>query len=70
MVKLYKVSPFFYYGGSKKMSDDNIHKNCENYNGKKDMCLKWFEEDVSKKYKVCKEYSEFDDKELSRKWSN
>ena len=22
----------------------NIHKNCENYNASKDMCLKWFEE--------------------------
>ena len=28
------------------------------------------EENVSEKYKVCKEYSEFSDKELSRKWSN
>ena len=48
----------------------NIHKSCENYNESKDMCLKWFEEDVSVKYKVCREYSEFSDKELSRKWSN
>ena len=52
------------------MTEENIHANCENYNSKKDMCLKWFEEDVSKKYKVCKKYSEFSDKELSRKWSN
>ena len=37
---------------------------------KKDMCLKWFETEVSKRYKVCREYSEFSDKELSRKWSN
>ena len=49
---------------------ENIHKDCENYNPKKDMCLKWFEENVSKKYKVCKEYSEFNDTELQRKWSN
>jgi hypothetical protein len=52
------------------MTEENIHKNCENYNSKKDMCLKWFEENVSEKYKVCREYSEFSDKELSRKWSN
>ena len=49
---------------------ENIHKDCENYNESKDMCLKWFEENVSEKYKVCKEYSEFNDKELQRKWSN
>ena len=48
----------------------NIHENCENYSPKKDYCLKFFEENVSEKYKVCKEYSEFSDKELSRKWSN
>ena len=48
----------------------NIHSDCENYNPKRDMCLKWFEENVSERYKVCKEYSEFSDKELSRKWSN
>ena len=48
----------------------NIHKDCENYNGKKDYCLKFFEENVSERYKTCREYSEFDDKELSRKWSN
>ena len=52
------------------VSMTNIHKSCENYNASKDMCLKWFEEDVSVKYKVCREYSEFNDKELSRKWSN
>lgn len=49
---------------------DNIHKDCENYSPSKDYCLKFFEEDVIKKYKVCREYSEFSDKELSRKWSN
>ena len=48
----------------------NIHEDCENYSPKKDYCLKFFEENVSEKYKVCKEYSEFSDKELSRKWSN
>ena len=48
----------------------NIHADCENYSPKKDYCLKFFEENVSEKYKVCKEYSEFNDKELSRKWSN
>ena len=53
----------------RRMSE-NIHKNCENYNENKDMCLKWFEENVSEHYKVCREYSEFDDNELSRKWSN
>jgi len=48
----------------------NIHKDCENYNAKKDMCLKWFEENVSEKYAECREKSVFDDEELSRKWSN
>ena len=49
---------------------ENIHQDCDNYSPKKDYCLKFFEENVSEKYKVCKEYSEFSDKELSRKWSN
>ena len=52
------------------MCEENIHKNCENYSEKKDYCLKFFEENVSVKYKVCKEYSEFNDNELQRKWSN
>ena len=52
------------------MSEDNIHKSCENYSESKDMCLKWFEENVSERYKVCREYSEFDDSKLQRKWSN
>ena len=58
--------------GSWLMDKDNvnIHSDCENYSPKKDMCLKFFETNVSEKYKTCKEYSEFDDKELSRKWSN
>ena len=33
----------------------NIHKDCENYSPKKDYCLKFFEENVSEKYKICKE---------------
>ncbi|SDA45837.1 hypothetical protein [Methanobrevibacter millerae] len=49
---------------------ENIHENCENYNGKKDYCLKFFTDNVSEKYPNCQEYSEFNDKELSRKWSN
>lgn len=49
---------------------ENIHSNCENYNSVKDMCLKWFEENVSRNYKECREKSVFNDKELSRKWSN
>ena len=49
---------------------ENIHLKCENYNANKDMCLKWFEENVSERYKVCREYSEFKDSDLQRKWSN
>lgn len=48
----------------------NVHLNCDHYNPKKDFCLKFFEENVSERYKVCREYSKFNDKELSRKWSN
>lgn len=55
--------------GEREMSE-NIHMDCENYVPNKDYCLKWFEENVSENYKVCREYSEFNDKELSRKWSN
>lgn len=47
----------------------NIHSDCMNYNAKKDMCLKWFEENISK-LDTCKEKIIFSDKELSRKWSN
>ena len=50
--------------------NENIHKDCENYVKSKDFCLKFFEENVSEKYAVCKEYSEFNDSELQRKWSN
>lgn len=47
----------------------NIHEDCENYNVNKDMCLKWFEFNISK-LKHCKEKTTFDDEELQRKWSN
>lgn len=56
--------------GGKYMTEENVHSNCENYSPKRDYCLKWFESEVSKKYKVCKEYSEFNDSNLQRKWSN
>ena len=48
----------------------NVHTDCENYNSKNDYCLKWFEENVSERYSECREKSVFNDKELSRKWSN
>lgn len=51
------------------MSEENIHLDCENYNAKKDMCLKWFEGGVSK-YNECAEKRRFSDTELQRKWSN
>lgn len=47
----------------------NIHEDCENYNGKKDFCLKFFQENISE-LTECAEKSVFNDKELSRKWSN
>ncbi len=52
------------------MSEQNIHSYCSNYNPRKDYCLKWFEADVSKHYKTCKEKTLEDDDELQRKWSN
>ena len=55
--------------GGVLMSEENIHLDCENYNAKKDMCLKWFEESVSK-YNECAEKRQFSDMELQRKWSN
>ena len=55
--------------GGVLMSEENIHLDCENYNAKMDMCLKWFEEGVSK-YKECAEKRRFSDTELQRKWSN
>lgn len=50
----------------------NIHLNCDNYNPKKDICLKFFEFGVSEvsQYDTCQEKTVFNDKELSRKWSN
>ena len=47
----------------------NIHSDCENYSPKKDMCLKWFQENISE-LTECVEKTVFDDKELQRKWSN
>ena len=55
--------------GGVLMSGENMHLDCENYNAKKDMCLKWFEEGVSK-YNECAEKRQFSDTELQRKWSN
>ena len=50
----------------------NIHLNCQQYVPKNDMCLKWFELGVSdvSQYDDCAEKIIYDDKELSRKWSN
>lgn len=48
----------------------NVHADCANYNPRKDYCLKWFEENVSKKYSECKEKTIENDKELQKKWSN
>lgn len=47
----------------------NIHLNCDNYNPKKDMCLKFFQDNISS-MKECQEKTVFNDKDLSRKWSN
>lgn len=49
---------------------ENIHLNCSNYNPRKDMCLKWFEENISLNNKECREKTVEDDGELQRKWSN
>ena len=60
-------------GGGKGLCDnckENVHLNCEHYSPKKDYCLKFFEENASENYKECKEKSVFNDKDLSRKWSN
>ena len=43
------------------------HKIIEDTISEKDLCLKWFETEVSKNYKDCSEKSVFNDKELSRK---
>ena len=48
---------------------NNVHLNCDHYNPKKDFCLKFFEHDAST-IAECKEKTVFNDKELSRKWSN
>lgn len=50
----------------------SIHDNCENYVKNKDMCLKFFKLGISNvsQYDTCAEKVVFDDKELSRKWSN
>ena len=56
-----------------KMGDremNNIHLDCENYNPKKDYCLKFFTDKVSEKYPECQEYSKFNDTDLQKKWSN
>lgn len=47
----------------------NIHLNCTNYNPQKDLCLKWFEEGVSR-LKECQEKTVFNDNDLQKKWSN
>ena len=47
----------------------NIHLNCDNFNPKKDYCLKYFKENISE-LKECQEKTVFNDKELARKWSN
>ena len=47
----------------------NVHLNCDHYNPKKDFCLKFFEHNAST-ISECKEKTVFNDKELSRKWSN
>ena len=47
----------------------NMHLNCDNYNPKKDFCLKFFRGDISE-LKECQEKTVFNDTDLSRKWSN
>ena len=50
----------------------NIHLNCQNYVPSKDMCLKFFRAGISEvsQYDECAEKVVYNDKELSRKWSN
>jgi len=48
---------------------ENIHLNCTNFNPKKDYCLKFFRDNISE-LKECQEKTVFNDKDLSRKWSN
>ena len=47
----------------------NIHLNCDNFNPKKDYCLKFFRPNISE-LKECNEKTVFNDKDLSKKWSN
>lgn len=47
----------------------NIHLNCDNYNPRKDYCLKFFKDHISN-LKECQEKTIYNDKELSKKWSN
>ena len=48
---------------------ENIHLNCDNFNPKKDFCLKFFRDNISE-LKECQEKTVFNDTDLSRKWSN
>ena len=43
--------------------------NCDNFNAKKDFCLKFFRDNISE-LKECQEKTVFNDSDLSRKWSN
>lgn len=47
----------------------NVHLNCDNYSPKKDYCLKFFRDNISE-LKECQEKTVFNDKNLSKKWSN
>ena len=69
MIRFMFLKSYLLLLGGVLMSEENIHLDCENYNAKKDMCLKWFEEGVSK-YNECAEKRRFSDTELQRKWSN
>lgn len=69
MIRFMFLKSYLLLLGGVLMSEENIHLDCENYNAKKDMCLKWFEEGVSK-YNECAEKRQFSDAELQRKWSN
>ena len=48
---------------------ENIHLNCDNYNAKRDMCLKFFRDGISE-LKECQEKTVFSDSDLQKKWSN
>ena len=69
MIRFMFLKSYLLLLGGVLMSEENIHLDCENYNAKKNMCLKWFEEGVSK-YNECAEKRRFSDAELQRKWSN